>query len=354
MVMVERYGIPPTRIISAIQGFKVPFRSVQPDDRIVIFTDDAMDPMVWQSAMAALREKGCDPTLCMFSRRTHHCGDPTEAAIASVGGADVIMALTTTALNSGTPALKKIRAEGGGGNVGRTPIWLMEELTVEILTEGGGKANLQDVEEICGIQGRIGEIYDRSKILHVTSDSGTDLTADISDMPEPGYSARRWGKMPFGRNEKTGKLAGGTWPFGEIHIEPKPGTANGTVVWDTTAHFPPGRWDKPVKLTIKNGRVTDISGGTEADQVKWYLDKYGDDKSLDVGGEIALGTNKYCQPRTGMMRSEKKRLGAMHFGIGTGADRGQIFSTLRLEGITDRVTFVADNTTICKDGKIVV
>jgi hypothetical protein len=352
MVMVERYGIPPTRIISAIQGFQVPFRSVQADDRILIFTDDAMDPMVWQAAMAALRQKGCDPTLCMFPRRTHHCGDPTPAALEAARGADAIVALTTTALNSGTPGLKQIRLEGGGGS-GRTPIWLMEEITVEILTEGGGRANEKDVEDICDTQRRIGAIYDKTKMLHVTSKSGTDLTADVSGMP-PDYFAKRWGKMPFTRDAKTGRLGAGTWPFGEIHIEPKPGTANGTVVWDTTAHFPPGRWDNPVTLTIKNGRVTSIDGGTEADQIKDYLEKFGDEKSFDVGGEIALGTNPFCQPRTGMMRSEKKRKGAMHFGIGTGADRAEIFSTLRLEGITDRVTIVADNTVVCQDGRIMV
>jgi hypothetical protein len=55
-----------------------------------------------------------------------------------------------------------------------------------------------------------------------------------------------------------------------------------------------------------------------------------------------------------MMRSEKKRLGAMHFGIGTGADRAEVYSTLRLEGITDRVSVQADNTPICQDGKILV
>ncbi len=351
MVMVERYGTPPTRIISAIQGFQVPFQSVESSDRILVFTDDAMDPMVWQAAMAVLRGKGCDPTLCLYTRRTHHCGDPTEAALAAAGGADAIVCLTTTALNSGTPGLKKIRSEGSGS--GKTPMWLMEEITVEILTEGGGRASIADVEEISDIQRRIGEVYDKTTNLHVTSKSGTDLTADVSGMP-PNYFANRWGKKPFSRDPKTGKVGTGTWPFGEIHIEPKPGTANGTVVWDTTAHYPPGRWDNPVTLTIKDGRVTSIDGGTEADEIKWYLDTYGDDKSLDVGGEIAVGTNKFCQPRTGMMRSEKKRLGAMHFGIGTGADRGEIYSTLRLEGITDRVTIVADNTVICQDGKIQV
>ena len=46
-------------------------------------------------------------------------------ALAAAKGADVVVALTTTAMNSGTPGLRSIRAEGGGS--GRTPIWLMEE-----------------------------------------------------------------------------------------------------------------------------------------------------------------------------------------------------------------------------------
>jgi len=44
----------------------------------------------------------------------------------------------------------------------------------------------------------------------------------------------------------------------------------------------------------------------------------------------------------------------MHFGIGTGADRKEIYSTLRLEGITDAVTIVADDTVICEEGVIKV
>ena len=43
-------------------------------------------------------------------------------------------------------------------------------------------------------------------------------------------------------------------------------------------------------------------------------------------------------------------LGAMHFGIGHGADRGLVNSNLRLEGIVDAPTVVADDTVICRDG----
>jgi hypothetical protein len=352
MVMVERYGVPPTKIIGLMQSWQVPFRNVQKSDRLLVLTDDAMDPMVWQSAMAAIAERGAEVTLALYPRRGYHCADPSAMAVSAAKEADVVVALTTTALNSGTPGLRAIRTEGGGS--GRTPIWLMEETTVEILTEGGGRATLEDLQQICDLQRRVGEVYDKGKKIHVTTKEGSDLVADITGMP-PGHFADRWGKLPFERNPKTGRLGSGTWPFGEIHIEPVPGTANGTIVWDTTSHFPPGRWREPVALVIKDGRVVDIQGGAEADQVRWYLETYGDESSWLVGGEIAVGTNHKCWPAMGMMRNDKKSYGAMHFGIGHGADRGQVKSKLRLEGIAARVTIVVDdNKVVCENGQFKV
>ena len=352
MVMAERYGVPSTKIISLMSSWQVVFRNVQKGDRMLVFTDDQMDPMVWQSAMAAIKERGAEVALALYPRRAYHCADPSPMAVEAAKQADVVVALTTTALNSGTPGLRAIRAEGGGK--GRTPIWLMEETTVEILTEGGGRATLDDLKQICDLQRRIGEVYDKGKKIRVVTKPGSDLVADISGMP-PGHFADRWGKLPFERDAKTGRLGSGTWPFGEVHIEPLPGTANGTIVWDTTSHFPPGLWRQPVALIIKDGRVVDIQGGSEADQVRWYLETYGDENSWRVGGEIAVGTNHKCWPAMGLMRNDKKSYGAMHFGIGHGADRGQVNSALRLEGIAARVTIVVDdNKVVCEDGKIKV
>jgi hypothetical protein len=350
MVQTERYGVPPTKIIELMAAWSYPFRNVQKGDKMVIFTDDGMDPLVWQSAMAAIHERGGDVLLCMYPKRAYHCADPSDMAVLAGKGADVVVALTTTALNSGTPGLRPLRAEGGGS--GNTPIWLMEESTVEILTEGGGRAPAQDIEEICELQRRIGEVYDKGKQMRIISKSGTDLVADISGM-EPDHFAKRYSEIPFSRR-KNGKLGGGTWPYGEVHVEPVPNSANGTVVWDTTAHFPPGNWKEPVQLTIKNGNITAIDGGHEAELVRWYLDKYGDENTKRVGGEMAVGTNRFCLPGSGCMRSEKKRYGAMHYGIGHGADRGQVNSTLRLEGIIDRITIVVDDKVVCEDGKILV
>ena len=182
-----------------------------------------------------------------------------------------------------------------------------------------------------------------------------DFLCDISDMP---YSnAERWGRPeePFTRNSTTGKLNGGTWPVGEIHIEPKPNTGNGTVVWDTTAAFPQGVWKGMIQLNVKDGTVTSVEGGAEADQLRQYVDQYGDENSWRIGGEIAIGTNKLAMPNLGLMRSEKKRLGAMHFGIGQGADRGVVNSAFRTEGVIDRPTVVVDdNIVVVDNGRIMV
>lgn len=348
MAMPERFGIPSTKIIELMKCLQVPFRNVGKDHKILVMTDTAMDPLVWHAVMATINEKGAEPMLCMFPKLPYHCADPISMAVAAAKASDLVIALTTTCMNSGTPGLRSIREEG------KTGILLMEESTVEILTEGGGKTTLEELEEIADLQKRIGEIYDKGKKIYIHSDTGTDFTADITGNP-PHFFADRYSKLPVSINEKTGRLTGGTWPWGEVHVEPLPGTANGTVVWDTTAHVPPGRWKDPVKLTIKDGWVTDIEGGNEANLIRDYLNTYGDKNSWAVGGEAAIGTNKNCPPNTWIMRSEKKRLGTMHFGIGHGADRKKVNSKLRLEGIIDRVTVVVDDkTVICENGQVKV
>lgn len=354
MEMIARYGTPATRLISLLKAFDYPFRNIRSGDKFVILTDDQMDPLIWQGMMGALHARGAEACLCLYPKRAYHCADPSPIAIGAAKEADVVIALTTTALNSGTPGLRQIRSEGGAK--GKTPIWLWEEINQEILIDGGGAATEADVAEMCAVQSRIGAVFDAGKEIRVTTEAGTDLTADVSGYP-PRANEKRWGAIPFERDPETGRfgLSPGTWPFGEFHIEPLPGTANGTVVWDETAQHPPGLWKHPVKLTIEKGRVVDISGGHEAREIRDYLHRYGDENSWICGGEISVGTNKRCPPRTGNMRSEKKRYGAMHFGIGHGADRGLVTSKLRLEGISDRVTWVVDGKhTVVRDGKILV
>jgi aminopeptidase len=68
MVMMERFGSPASRIMSVMKSFQIPVRSVQPGDKLLVITDDAMDPLIWQCMMAAINEKGGEAMLCMWPR----------------------------------------------------------------------------------------------------------------------------------------------------------------------------------------------------------------------------------------------------------------------------------------------
>src|SRR3990172_8195994 len=109
MVMMERFGSPATRLMSVMKSFQVPVRSVQPGDRILVITDDAMDPLVWQGAMAAINEKGGEAGSCMWPRLAPPFADPPQMAIEAARGADAIFALTTTALSDASAGSRAVR-----------------------------------------------------------------------------------------------------------------------------------------------------------------------------------------------------------------------------------------------------
>ena len=109
-------------------------------------------------------------------------------------------------------------------------MWLMEELTVEILTDGGGRTSMADVEEICASAARSASCRTRARKFVCKP-----ITAPISP-PRSAVWSRTFCQLVgtnsvSGAIRKTARLAGGTWPWGEAHVEPVPGTANGKVVW---------------------------------------------------------------------------------------------------------------------------
>ena len=110
MVMMERFGSPSTRIMSVMKSFQVPVRSVQPGDKLLVITDDAMDPLIWQCMMAAINEKGGEAVLCMWPRLPRHFADVPQMAIEAARGADGIFALTTTALSDASAGSRAIHS----------------------------------------------------------------------------------------------------------------------------------------------------------------------------------------------------------------------------------------------------
>lgn len=117
------------------------------------------------------------------------------------------------------------------------------------------------------------EAYLRGKRIRITSDAGTDLTADIGDYPvtaEYGFAdvAGRWDH----------------WPSGFVARMTNPHSARGKVV------LAPGDIILPfnsyvqsdIVLTIEAGTVTKIDGGFDAEYLREYMKDFNDKNAYNI------------------------------------------------------------------------
>jgi 2,5-dihydroxypyridine 5,6-dioxygenase len=108
------------------------------------------------------------------------------------------------------------------------------------------------------------QLYAKTKNVRVTSEAGTDISWTIGDFPV--MSQYGFADLP-GRFDH--------WGAGHIHTFPNEGTVNGTVVIapGDIVILPYCRYvQDPIRLTIKDGFVTELDGGLDAKLMKDWLD----------------------------------------------------------------------------------
>ncbi|MFW9853336.1 MAG: aminopeptidase [Candidatus Thorarchaeota archaeon] len=166
--------------------------------------------------------------------------------------------------------------------------------------------------------------------IRIKTPLGTDIT----------FRPRKWKEMTIKPTElnKNALL-----PAGQIYTAPQEKNTNGTLIIDRFVSefpidfkniiaFPP--LENEIKLTIKNGKITEVEGRKEAE----FLENECLSK-VDIGGlilgEVTLGTN----PK----RSQEKNIGiqeilrsTVHFGFGLNTHLGgDIVSNVHWDGVIE-------------------
>ncbi len=103
--------------------------------------------------------------------------------------------------------------------------------------------------------------------MHVVSDAGTDFTVSLGDFAS---------KCQYGFADEPGRWD--QWPGAFVTTYPNDGSANGTVVLDRgDMLFPMKNYlHGQVCLTVKDGFITNIEGGLDADFLKDVFESYND------------------------------------------------------------------------------
>jgi len=252
--------------------------------KVLIVTDTAHDPRVWQAVMATVSELGADVSLALFDPRPADYYDPPQAVCAAMKTVDVNILLASTGMLHSQANMDAMAAG--------VPVICMDGgMTLEMFQSG---AVTEDQRQMAVRQHYVASniVGKDAKLCRVTSKFGTDLIYSVEGrihVPKlPDESFVPYAINPVGRRAVPFNRF--LFPNGEFNIPPVEGSANGKLVIDLTMHQL-GRLKDPIELTIVSGRITRIDGHKEAFALRTYLARYGDENAYLCPAEASIGIN---------------------------------------------------------------
>ncbi|MGE0806661.1 MAG: 2,5-dihydroxypyridine 5,6-dioxygenase [Burkholderiaceae bacterium] len=120
------------------------------------------------------------------------------------------------------------------------------------------------------------------KEMRVTSKAGTDLRCALGEYPVT---------AEYGFVEQPGRWD--HWPSGFAFTWPNEGASNGRIVLSKGDILLPMKSyvDEAIELTVQNGFVTRIEGGTDAELLREYIESFGDPEAYAIS-HIGWGLQK--------------------------------------------------------------
>lgn len=321
--------------------------NVSPGMKVLVVTDTAHDPRVWQAVMSVLSECGADATLAVFDPRPADYYDPPAAVCEAMKTVDLnILIASTGMLHS--------HANSAAMDAGVPVLCMDGGMTLEMFQSG---AVTEDQKQMAMRQYYVAtNIFGKdAKTCRVTSKYGCDFTYSVENrifIPNPpgdDFVPYRIQNVSKVQNRKSNMLRF-LYPNGEFNVPPVEGTGHGKLVIDLCMHQI-GRLSSLIELTVENGRIVKIDGGADAHFLRNYLEQYGDENAYMCPAEASVGINSKALVR-GVQREDKNILGSMHFGLGTNVDvGGSILSNIHMDGVLLEPTLYVDGDMRIENGR---
>ncbi len=271
-------------------------------------------------------------SLVMMSARTMHGQQPPECVASAMFKADVIFGCTKFSLFH-SQARKDAVANGAR-------FVNMVDYSPEMLKAGGLFCDFEEIGKVCS---KVADTLTGKKTCHITTANGTDFTCSIENRkPFPQY----------GRSLSKGVSS--SPPDIECATCAVEGTANGVVYIDGSIPHPLlGLITDEIKLTIKDGKICDITGGKQAEIFRDLLKSFNDPNVYYIG-EIGFGLNPECE-LSGRMLEDEGCGGTIHLACGDNMGfGGTVQCPYHIDMIFRAPTAYADDVCILRDGKLCI
>lgn len=300
--------------------------NVAPDEEALVVTD-GRKVGVARSIATAASAVGATTTVATMPLLESHGNEPPETVADAMAAADVAFTCTTHAI---THTRSRLRAHEAG-----TRFAILRGVTEDMMVDGAMTA---DFEELARVTEAVRAVSDAASHARVTSDEGTDVSFSLE-----GCSAFSLD----GYYHETEGFA--TLPPGEAPTHPAEGTANGTIVIDVSMDNI-GQLDEPIRMAVEDGFVTEVTGGSQAAELRELLDR--SDENAGNLAEFAIGTNPKAK-LIGNLAEDKKRSGTVHFAVGDNESLGGTTkSDIHLDGVVRTPTVELDGEVYVEDGRL--
>jgi leucyl aminopeptidase (aminopeptidase T) len=296
---------------------------VKKGENVLIITDEPLRKIGLSLWMAA-KEIAGESMLLEITPRSSNGEEPPPAVAEFMKKFDVILIPTSRSM---THTKARRDACQAGARVATLPG----------ITEDSMKRTLSaDYNKIAQRSLKLMKILSGKKEARVKTPAGTDITLSLE--------GRSW-NTDTGLYHQPGSY--GNLPAGEVFIAPLEGTANGIIMVDG-AMAGVGVVKKPIKLVVRDGYVTEITGNNSAKDLEKSIERFG--KPGRNIAELGIGTNDKARI-IGMVLEDEKVLGTVHMAIGDNKSMGgEVSVQSHLDGILLKPTLEIDGEVIMKDG----
>jgi leucyl aminopeptidase (aminopeptidase T) len=271
--------------------------ATKPGETVLIVTDMQKASIARVIASAAV-ERGAETVLAIMQPRARAGQEPPKAIAEAMKHVDVVLLPVSYSVTH-THAVKDAAAAGAR-------IIALTEFTEDMMISGGLEADFSALKPICQ---RVAARFAAGSLARITTPAGTDLSMDITGRPgnalycivEPGQFS------PV--------------PNVEANVSPIEGTATGRIVVDASIpYLGIGLIERPIVVEVRDGFITKIEGGRQAEILRRDLESHADRNSFNVA-ELGVGLNPKCR-MIGIMLEDEGVQGSAHIGIGTNITLG--------------------------------
>ena len=188
---------------------------------------------------------------------------------------------------------------------------------------------------------KLKKILEQTKHVKITAPAGTDIEFEITG---------RTAIASKGLYHKKGE--GGNLPTGETFNAPVEGTTNGIFVVDGSFAGLGLIKNVNIRVEVKNGFATKITGGNAAKKLNVMLDKVGK-KARNIA-EFGIGTNDSAR-LSGILLEDEKVMGTVHLALGNNVTMGgSVNVPIHVDGVIKKPTVFIDGKLLMEKGKLLI